>query len=330
MKMSSLLPIRAENHAIRTKKAGMLAGKAAVRILLYVFFICVSFVLLYPILYMLSMAFRPLEQMYDPNVDWIPTSLTFDNVKLIWTRMHYPVLFRNSVFLCLGSTLLQTAVCALTGYGFARFSFKDKRIWMVLLFLTIVLPPEASSVANYLELKDFSALGLVPLAEILGNLRITVNLIDTVAVYFLPAVFGAGMRSGLFILIFRQFFSGLPKELEASAYVDGCGAHKTFFRIILPNTKPAVVVVALLSFVWYWNDTYYGFMYLDELQTVSMRLSQIVTDMTQIFPNFYGDPNQATPLVQAGALMSIGPMLLIYMLCQKVFVESVERTGIVG
>ena len=330
MKLLNPAAWKTMDRELRAKKLSAATGGFVGRVLLYVFLIGVSFVLLYPILYMLSMAFRPLDQMYDPNVEWIPTSFTLSNVQLIWTRMKYPVLLKNSLILCLGSTLLQTAACALTGYGFARFRFKEKGLWMALLFLTIVLPPEAVSVANYLELKDFSVLGIVPLAEKLADLRITINLLDTAAVYFLPALFGAGMRSGLFILIFRQFFSGLPKELEASAYVDGCGALKTFVRIILPNTKPAVVVVALLSFVWYWNDTYYGFMYLDDLQTVSMRLSQIVTDMTQIFPNFYGDPNQATPLVQAGALMSIGPMLIIYMLCQKVFVESVERSGIVG
>lgn len=318
------------DREMRAKKAGSLAAGAIAKTLLYVFLIGISFVLLYPILNMLSMAFRPLEQMYDPNVEWIPTSFTLSNVKLIWERMNYPVLFRDSFILCTGSMLLQLISCSLTGYGFSRFQFKDKGIWMILLFLTIVLPPEAVSIANYLELKDFPVLGLVPLVEKLTNYRITINLLDTMSVYFLPALFGAGMRSGLFILIFRQFFSGLPKELEASAYVDGCGPLRTFVRIMLPNAKPAVVVVALLSFVWYWNDTYYGFMYLEELQTVSMRLSQIVVDMTQIFPNFYGDPNQATPLVQAGVLMSIGPMLIIYAFCQKVFVESVERSGIVG
>ncbi len=312
------------------RKAGQLGEHFVVKVLMYAFLISVSFVLLYPLLYCISMAFRSSDDMYDPNVIWVPLHFTLENITTIWEKIEFPKLFGNTVLLCVGSALLQVVICAVTGYGFARFQFREKGIWMLVLILTVILPPQIASIPNYFMMKKFDVFGIIGLIENLSGYIFEIKLLDTVWAYFLPAVFGMGLRSGLFILIFRQFFRGLPHELEDSSYVDGAGPLRTFLKVMVPNCRAAVVVVFLFSLVWYWNDTYYGFMYMEEMETVSMRLSQISADISQLLPNMVGDPTQGVPYVQAGVLLSILPLLILYLVCQKVFVESVERVGIVG
>lgn len=312
---------------LRRRAAGS-AAQLIARCVMYVFLISVSYVLLYPLLYAFSQAFRTVDDVYNANVIWIPTRLTLDNFRTLWAGIDYPRLFANSLVICLGSALLQVAVCALTGYGMARFKFREKWLWTVVLLLTVVLPPQIVSIPNFFLYKNFDPFGLLALIERTAGIRIELRLLDTFGVYLLPAALGQGMRSGIFVLIFRQFFLGLPQELEDAAYVDGAGPIRTFARIMLPNCRAAVVVSFLFSLVWYWNDTYTGSMYTEQLETISVRLSLIQSDITTL--GLQVDGMTQAIYVQAGVLISVMPPLLLYLVCQRVFVESVERAGIVG
>lgn len=301
------------------------------RSVLYFFLICVSFIVLYPIIYMMSMAFRPAVDMSNPNVIWIPTSITFSNIAQIWEYMNYPVLLKNTFSLSMISSMIQVAVACLVGYGFARFDFRLKKPLLLVLFLTMIIPPQVVAIPNFLMFSNFDPLGIVGLIKRISSLNIKISLMDNPAVFYLPAIFGAGIRSGILIFIFRQFFRSLPKDLEDASYVDGCGPGRTFIKIMLPNAGPAIVVVMLFSLVWYFNDTYYVSMYFDNFQTVSTKLLQLSIDINRFIP----DVDKTNPLailvwLQAGAALSMIPMLLLYVICQKVFVESIERTGLVG
>lgn len=315
-------------RAQMNRRIAQMAARWVIRLLMYALLICLSFVLLYPLLYAFSQAFRTQADIYNANVIWIPTAFTWDNFRVLWKGIDYPLLFKNTLLICVGSSLLQTAICAVTGYGFARFRFREKALWMVLLLLTVILPPQIVSIPNFFLYKDFDAFGILSLVQRLTGYDIQIRLLDTLGVYFLPALFGQGMRSGLFILIFWQFFRGLPQELEDAVCVDGAGSVKTFLRVMTPNCRAAIVVVFLFSLVWYWNDTYIGNMYMESMETVSMRLALINSDITNLGLNL--DRMGQIPYVQAGILVSIFPLLLLYLVCQKVFVESVERAGIVG
>lgn len=201
-------------RAQMNRRIAQTAGRWGIRLLMYALLICLSFVLLYPLLYAFSQAFRTQADIYNANVIWIPTALTWENFRVLWKGIDYPLLFKNTLLICVGSSLLQTAVCVVTGYGFARFRFKEKALWMVLLLLTVILPPQIVSIPNFFLYKDFDAFGILSLVQRLTGYDIQIRLLDTLGVYFLPALFGQGMRSGLFILIFWQFFRGLPQELE--------------------------------------------------------------------------------------------------------------------
>lgn len=319
----------------RTKQIKAKIGRAVSlisgRTVLYFFLICVSFIVLYPILYMLSMAFRPAADMSNPNVIWIPTSITLSNVAQIWEYMNYPLLLKNTFSLSILSSLMQVIIACLVGYGFARFDFKLKKTFLLVLFLTMIIPPQVVAIPNFLMFSNFDPFGAVTLIKRITSLNIKISIMDNPAVFYLQAMFGAGIRSGILIFIFRQFFRNLPKDLEDASYVDGCGPTRTFVRIMLPNAGPAIIVVLLFSLVWYFNDTYYVSMYFDDFQTVSTKLLQLSIDINRFIP----DVDKTNPLailvwLQAGAALSMTPMLALYVLCQKVFVESIERTGLVG
>ena len=141
---------------------------------------------------------------------------------------------------------------------------------------------------------------------------------------------GAGIKSGLFIFIFRQFFRGLPKELEDAAAIDGCGFVGCFLRIVIPNAVTVFIMASLLSVMWYWNDTFTSSMFLTNMKTVTIALSGLSSQATLITGGATADPFQIITMMQAGSLLCILPLLLLYLLLQRYFVQGVERSGIVG
>ena len=309
-----------------------LGAAIVARTIMYVFLISMSFVLIYPIIYMTVMAFRPFSELKDPITVWITQAPTFENLKTMWDYMKLGEVLPLSAFISVVSSVLSTIVCALTGYGLARFRFKEKALWMGVLFATIIVPPAVLSIASYMQMKDFPVMGIVPLVEMISGKAININLLDTIWAYFLPAAFGAGLSSGIFILVFYQFFRGFPMELEDSAYVDGAGPLRTFAAIVIPNMKPPTIVVFLLSVVWYWNDRDISGTFMVHLQTISRRLLSVYSDMTQLLgmANGHGVYNEEVPLIQSALLIAVVPMLLLFLLCQRSFVKSVATAGIVG
>lgn len=290
-----------------------------------------SYVLLYPLIYMLSTALRPYEQILDPSVVWIPKSLTLENFRQAARLMRYFTTFANTIKLTVVSSVLTIISCGLAGYGFARFKFKGREILFAGVILSLIVPPQVYMTPSYLEFRFFDGFGLLNVLSAIIGKDYTVNLIGNALSVYLPAVFGMGLRSGLFIYIFRQFFRGIPMELEEAAYIDGYGAVRTFIKVIVPNAVPAVVTVFLFSIVWYWNDYYTMEVFMNTQPTLSVVLSElryrILNDLSltqQVDEYLY------ITWVQAGCLLTISPILIIYMFFQRYFIESVERTGIVG
>jgi multiple sugar transport system permease protein len=141
-------------------------------------------------------------------------------------------------------------------------------------------------------------------------------------------VLGIGLRSGLYIYIFRQFFRGLPKEIEEAAFIDGAGPFYTYLRVMMPNAVPAIVTVLLFSFVWHYNDTFYASLFMRESDLMSMRLGILGDTYQNIESEF--NPERVRMVVNAGVLLAIAPILILYLFLQRYFVESMERSGIVG
>ena len=272
-----------------------------------------SFIVVYPLIFSVSMSIRDIKDITDPSVMWIPKHLTFFNIKETVRLMKYGATFLNSIKLCAVSSLLQVVSCAIVGYGFARFNFKFKGLFFALALFTIIVPPQVVYIPTYLFYKNL-------------------NIIDSVLTMYIPAFFGVGIRSGLFIYIFRQFYRNLPKELEDAAYVDGCGYYTTFVRLIIPNAKTVITTVFLFSMVWYWGDYYYTKMYFTNFQTVTTALSNLSFAISQYGDDAtYGSLSYNVSLLnQSGCLLAVFPMLILYIIFQRQFVDGLERSGIVG
>ena len=270
---------------------------------------------------MISCAFRERNDMNNPAVIWIPEHFTFRVIQDTVKAMDFGNTLKNTLFLNVGCALVQVFSCAVTGYGFARFSFRGKKFLFGIVIMMILVPPQVISLPLYTQFMNFGIRGLF-----------TVNLIDSMFTMYLPALTGNGIRSGLMILIFRQFFRGLPKELEDAAYIDGCGAFRTFIAVIIPNAVPAFITVFLFSFVWYWNDHYMSSVFFIDTKTVALVLKNLDNELKKhLFNTTTVQISSREQIVwkEAGCLISITPVLLIYIFLQKHFIEGIERSGLV-
>lgn len=290
-----------------------------------------SFIILYPILFMISCTFRPQGEMNDPSVMWIPKTLIFSNVTDVWRATEYPKLLLNTVLVNVVSSLIQVVTCAVTGYGFARFKFRFKGLLFGIVILQIIVPIQIILIPQYMQFRYFDIFGIIGLIDPKNHPN-GLNLISTPAALYLQAIFVNGIRAGLFVLLFRQFFRGLPKELEDAAHLDGCGPFSTFIRIMIPNAKTSFITVFLFSLVWYWNDSYVSGMFYTGNATIALQTQNLWTTISSYFNNGTptGVPAQWIVWVQAGCLLSLLPILIIYAFMQKQFVEGIERSGITG
>ena len=296
----------------------------AVRTLLMV---SLAFIILYPVIYMLSMAFRTGADIYDPTVIWIPHELTMDNVKSAIEALDYWNSLKNTIYLAAISTVIQLFICSSVGYGFGRFNFRGKNLLMVILVFTIVVPAQLIALPTYFSFQSLDFFGVIRL--ITGSPS-QINLLDKSYLFFVLAFFGQGIRSGLFIMIFKQFYQSMPIELEDAATVDGAGFMRTYFRIMLPNASTVTLISFLFSFVWYWNDYYVTNIYLNNFRSLSLVLSNIRLAFENSMGTAAFDPYYMVSIEQAGCLLLIVPLIILYLFTQKYFTESIERTGIVG
>lgn len=279
------------------------------------------FIILFPLFLRLSVAFRSKVDIYDPTVLWIPRHFTLDNIKIAMEATHYFSALLNTFLISAGTTIIQLASCALAAYAFARLKFKGSGLLFGLVIFTIVVPPQTIMIPLYLTYRYFDLFGLVKLLS--G--KSSVNLIDTFWPFLISSATAMGLKNGLYIYIFRQFFRGIPKEIEESAFVDGAGVLKTFYRIMLPNAVPAIVTVLLFSFVWQWNDSYYVSLFLSKVKVLSTQLMDMGSALGKEPDLVY-----QSMLLNTGVLLLTAPLIILYLFVQRYFVESVERTGIVG
>lgn len=270
------------------------------------------YLLIYPLLYMMVTVFRDAQDFRDPSVHWITKNFSFDNIKYALKYLNYGETLLYSSEIAIGSAVLQTLSCALAGYSFARFKFKFKGFAFAVLIATIIVPPQTT---------------LLPLFSIIRKM----NLLNTAGAFWVQAALGSGLRSGLFVYIYCQFFKGLPIDLEHAASIDGCTPIGTFFRVMLPNVVPGIVTVFFFSVVWHFNDNFvtkYLSLEKETLASVLNNFRSSIENAANSTLNF--DIMTAQGIIQAGSLLALLPMLLLYFFLQRYLREGVARAGIVG
>lgn len=300
-------------------------GSAVGFIVKLAFIVGFSYQFLFPILYMVVTTFQSPDSL-DPSVMWIPRKLSLAGLKGAYENLDYLHSLGLTLTITVLGTLFELISCSLVGYGFARFEFPFKNAVFLLVVITIIVPPQTLLMSNYVHYRYFDFAGILKI------FHISLNLLDTPWVFVLPSIFASGLRGGLFIFIFRQFFSDLPKELEEAAEIDGCGAFKTFRSIMVPMATSSYVTVLLFSVVWHWNEYYSSSTYFNgEIRPLSVKLlalkdaleqSGLVTSQSNLIVS--------RMYMMGGVLITILPLLVLYVFTQRFFTESIERTGIVG
>lgn len=284
----------------------------------------VAYVILSPVIGMFVNSISSNKDAYNPMVFVIPEYPTLSRYSLVLERLNYfPTIARDLLY-SLSLTAIQLLICSMVGYGFARFNFPFKSILFGCVVVMIVIPSHTIMLPLYMTFRQFDPLGLVSL--ITGS---SINLMGTVTPMYIMTVLGCGVRSGLYIYIFTQFFRGLPKEIEEAALVDGCGVWYTYFRIMLINAMPAVITVAVFSIVWQFNDTFYAKLFLiSEDVVISKKISSLQATIANLDKIL--DTTIQELYLDAGVILIILPILIIYLVLQRNFIEGVERSGIVG
>jgi ABC-type glycerol-3-phosphate transport system permease component len=324
-----------EVMVLRLRKARNKTVELLWSIFRYILIIGISFVILYPILQQISVAIKDKADIYNPTIYMIPVHFTTENIRLAMDILNYWPLLKNTLLFAASTTLLQAASCALAGYGFARFTFPGRNILFMFVILTILIPSSTLMVPMYLHFRTFDVLGLVHLFTGKDG----INMLNTYGPSLITAALANGLKSGLYIYIFRQFFRGMPAEIEEAALIDGAGGIRTFFTIMLPNSIPPLITVLLFSFVWQYNDSFYSSLFMSQSDLMAIKVASLPADVNQFLPGLLGigngsnirsDPNHVSMIVDTGILLAIAPLILMYLFVQKFFVESVERTGVVG
>jgi len=298
----------------------------------YLFIIGMSYVLLYPVLFLISNAFRDKVDLLDPSVVWIPKHFSIESFKLANEILGYAQSIKNTLIILIPSVIIQTFVCMMVGYGFARFRFREREILFGILLFTIIVPMQTIIVPLYVKFRHFDFFYFGRLIGLFTGKPLTVNLLDTPWTFYIFNTFGMGIRSSLYIFIFRQFFRNMPTELEEAAKIDGCGPFSTFLRVMVPNATGAIITVLLFTIVWHWNDYYLSAMFFTDNLPLSVMLT-ILNERMNLLNNLVNANDiylLRSSVLEAGCLLVILPLIAIYIIGQRYFTESIERTGIVG
>ncbi len=278
-------------------------------LIVYAVLINVAYLYLNPLIYMISTMFKGTSDLLDPTVRWIPRTLEWGNLKHAWQGLNFPSAFKNSAIISGLGALFHVASCSIAGYAFARFKFPGRNLLFGALLFSFLVPPQTVTIPLYILMRKLELLG-TPFA-VIG-----------------PALFGHGIRGALFVIIFRQFFRTLPKEMDEAARIDGAGAFRIYARVMLPMAKPAILTVFLFSLVWHWNDTFMSSLMVGNWTPLSLSLTDFNQRLSGTFdgkPSF--DLNETVRM--AASFLIILPLLIVYSFAQRWFVQGVERSGLV-
>ncbi|MCQ2573621.1 MAG: carbohydrate ABC transporter permease [Treponema sp.] len=293
--------------------------KYAISIFRAILLFGMCFMILQPILNKLSFSFMAEKDLYDTTIIVLPKNWSTLNWKIAAAVMGYQTSLVNTIWVSVLVSVIQVLMCSLVGYGFSRFDFPFKKFWFFCVLLVIVIPPQTISTSLFLHFRFFKFFGA------------TLNLRNSMVPYLLMCFTCMGLKDGLYIFMIRQYFMGFPFELEEAAYVDGCNSFVTFFKIMIPGAKPILTSCFLFSFVWQWTDSFYTELFLGKIKMLSIQVASLGDRFAQYMSNVYGMPTVTTgytnAVVSTGVLLTLIPLLILYLFAQNLFVESLTASG---
>lgn len=318
-----------------------LMGQKIKKIMMNVFIILLiaglCFSILYPLLKLVPTIFSSIDDLGNPNVIWLPQKFSITSFKAAARFVMPAGIFTllKTVAYAAGIMVLQVFFSAMVGYAMARVKFVFSKIAYFLVILVFLVPRQSLLLAQYIFFKHFDFLGIMNIFTKAGE----VDLINNPITLVLLAVFGFGVNQSLFIFLFAQFFRNIPKELEEAASIDGCGFFKTYFKIMIPNAIPIISTVSILSFVWNYSDVYYTNYFSSDAGLMSTLLSKTFVSANKTYvlnavQTWYSVPTvndfAFDAVKQAGVLIYLIPLLIVYLIGQRRLVQNMENSGLVG
>lgn len=267
----------------------------------YIVLLAVAVVMLYPLVWMLFASFKNNQEIF--TVALLPKHWTFDGYVNGWKgsgQYTYATFFKNTFLMVLPMVAFTVISASFVAFGFARFKFAGKKLFFGIMMACMMLPNAVMIIPRYTMFRDMKWL-------------------DSYLPFIIPCLFGA---SSFFIFMFIQFFRGIPRELDESAYVDGCSSVMVYLKIVMPLAKPAVFSAMIFQFMWSWNDFFSPLLYINNVKkyplALGLRMSMDV-NMSVSWNN-----------IIAMALVSVLPLVILFFCAQKYFVEGIAATGIKG
>jgi ABC-type sugar transport system, permease component len=270
--------------------------------------VLLGFVYVYPFLYMIAYSFMGPEDIVNPLVRFVPSQIVFTNYIEATRTLNYTKNLGMSLLVSAVPSLFQVISTSLVAYALSRFQFPGKKVFFALILITFIVPSQITMIPTVITLTR-------------------IKLIDTIWTYVVMAAFGQGFRSAVFVLLFYQFFNQIPKSVEESAQIDGANPFVIFWKIGVPTAIPAYLLSFLLSFVWYYNETTLASIYLgNDLTTLVTQLLVFKSTYEALFSG----QNINEAVYMAGTLMSILPLVVIFLVMQRFFVQGIDKAGITG
>jgi len=288
------------------------------RMAIYFVLICVGFVYLEPIFEIIAKTFMSAEDIIDPSVNWLPRSLSLNNLKVASNVLKVGPTLRNTILWSAGMAVAQTLVSALTGFALSRYDFKFKKFWFVMIVLAFIVPTPVTMVPRLMM--------FVTVQE-----AAAIQLIGTALPQVMMALLGQGVYSTVLILVFYTAFNMIPRVLDEAAQIDGASAMKGFWFIVVKMSATTILVVFLFSFVWNWNETYItGTLMRNNIELLPAKLNMFNSEFDSLVSAQGGAFKLNEAYKMAATLISISPLLILYAFVQKQFIQGIENTGITG
>lgn len=270
--------------------------------LVHFFIIAVGFLMLYPVLWMLVASFKPEVLIFsDPGI--IPKEVTLENYTKGWQVVRnttFGLFFKNSFIISIISVVANLVTCSMAAYAFARIGFPLKKLWFACMLMTIMLPAHVTLVPQYTIFHSF-------------------GWIDTIMPLTIPKLFAT---DAFFIFLMVQFIRGIPRDLDESATIDGCGPTKIYLKIILPLAVPALITTSIFTFIWTWDDFFSQILYLNTVKNFTVPLG------LRLFLDSQGDSSWGA--VFAMSILSLLPITTVFFVFQKYIVDGIATTGLKG
>ena len=282
-------------------KKKMTTGEIVRSVCWYIIVAALSVIFVLPFIWMLSTAFKTAPQCVDYPPTFIPRPFTLRSFQEVFSISPILTYIRNSVVISLLNIVGTLVSCSLVAYGFARFRCREKNFWFTILLSTMMIPSFTLIIPQF-------------------SLYVKLGWVNTILPLTLPSFLATNAFSAF---ILRQFFMSFPRELDEAARLDGCSYFGVLTRILLPTSKTSMFVVALFCFVGTWNDFFGPLIYLNDMEKYTLAVGLVMLKASQ------GATLDMGPMM-AAALLAVIPTFILYLTCQKYFVQGVVTSGLKG